>query len=202
MYDNSTLVNLAAVIIDHQGRNCATIHNERDVWLEDSKIADNLVSLPGPVIDWRHENEGHVFSTGSTGFVGAFLLAYLLRQHEVRQVACLVRAVDTETALKRLKHELNKYNLWEDQFVGKLLPLSGILEDQYLGLGSERSQEIANWASVVFHLRARVNYTQPYSLHRAATLLERQPFCASLAPAERRRFITSLAYPALDRQDL
>lgn len=47
LYDNSTLVNLAAVIIDNQGRNCAAICNERDVWLEDSKIADSLVSLPG-----------------------------------------------------------------------------------------------------------------------------------------------------------
>lgn len=149
--------------------------------------------------DWRHENEGHVFFTGSTGFVGAFLLADLLRQNEVRQVACLVRAVDSETALKRLRHTLNEYHLWKDQFIGKLLPLSGTLEDQYLELGSERFQEIANWASVVFHLGARVNYTQPYSLNRAANVVGTANIlhlaCTGRAKA-------SLAYPALDRQDL
>ena len=40
-----------------------------------------------------------------------------------------------------------------------------------MGLGPERFEEIASWASVVFHLGAQVNYTKSYSLHRPANTL-------------------------------
>ncbi|EEP79374.1 predicted protein [Uncinocarpus reesii 1704] len=58
-----------------------------------------------------------------------------------------------------------------DTFSSKILVLCGTLEDQWLGLGEERFLEVAEWASVVFHLGARVNYTQPYSLHRPANTI-------------------------------
>lgn len=172
LYDNSNLAKLTAVIEECQGGTSRAVFFEQDAWLEDSKMADGLDSLPGSVVDWHDETEGRVFLTGATGFVGAFLLADLLRLQGVRQVGCLVRAVDPTTGLKRLQRALAKYGLWEDWFVHKLLPICGTLEDRHLGLGSlERFHKFANWASVIFHLGARVNYTQPYSLHRPANVV-------------------------------
>ena len=104
-------------------------------------------------------------------FVGAFLLADLLRMPRVFQVGCLVRAANAKIGLERLRDAMAKYDLWEECFVHKLLPIPGLLEDELLGMGHERFEEVANWASVVFHLGARVNYTQPYSLHRPVNTL-------------------------------
>ncbi|RHZ68739.1 hypothetical protein CDV55_107446 [Aspergillus turcosus] len=171
LYDHSTLGQLASVIDRHRGTTMATVRNERSLWIADTKLADGLQLPLGPVVDWRRDTEGRVFLTGATGFVGAFFLADLLKMPDVHQVGCLVRAVDTATGLQRLRAALRKYNLWHDTFLPKLLPLCGSLEDHWLGLGEQRFGEIANWASVIFHLGARVNYTQPYSLHRPANIL-------------------------------
>lgn len=114
----------------------------------------------------------HLLTTGATGFLGAFMLADLLRQHEVHQIGCLLRAMGPETGFKRIKKKMH----WPSTVSGKTdLQTSSchcvvILEDQYLGLGAERFHEVANWVSVIFHLGARVNYTQPYSLHRPANV--------------------------------
>ncbi|GFF79893.1 hypothetical protein IFM61392_10262 [Aspergillus lentulus] len=171
LYDHSTLGQLASVIDRHRGTTMATVRNERSLWLADTKLADGLQLPLGPVIDWRRKTEGRVFLTGATGFVGSFLLAEVLKMPDVHQVGCLVRAIDTATGLQRLQDSLRKYNLWQDTFQSRLLPHCGSLENHWLGLGEHRFREIANWASVIFHLGARVNYTQPYSLHRPANIL-------------------------------
>lgn len=171
LYDNSTLGSLTFIVQKSQGGQLDTIRNESDVWLADTQIADELPCPARPVVDWRREMEGRVFFTGATGFVGAFMLADLLRLPHIHQIGCLVRAADATVGLKRLRVAMTKYDLWEHIFEEKLLVLPGLLEDEYLGLGLERFEEIANWASVIFHLGAHVNYTQPYSLHRPSNTL-------------------------------
>lgn len=171
LYDNSTLGSLTSVIQERPGGQFETVRNERELWVADSKIADDLPCPAGPVVDWCRDTEGRVFFTGATGFLGAFMLADLLHRSDINQIGCLVRAADAIDGLQRLRVAMAKYHLWEEQFEDKLLVLPGLLEDEFLGLGPERFEEIANWASVVFHLGARVNYTQPYSLHRPANTL-------------------------------
>lgn len=171
LYDHSTLGALATVIDRHRGGTLENVRNEQELWVADTKLADGLQLPVGPVVEWRRDTEGRVFLTGATGFVGAFLLAGLLEMPDVHQVGCMVRAADATSGMKRLRASLAKYGLWQDVFASKLLPLCGLLEDKWLGLGEERYQEIAEWASVVFHLGARVNYTQPYSLHRPANVV-------------------------------
>lgn len=171
LYDHPTVAELASIIEKFRGSSSETIRNEQGEWIEDTKMADDLLLPSGPVVDWQRDTEGRVFVTGGTGFVGAFLLADLLRMREVHQVGCLVRASTPQAGLERLKQAMGKYGQWEEQFVDKLLVLCGSLEDIYLGLGYERFHEVASWASVIFHLGARVNYTQPYSLHRPANVI-------------------------------
>ncbi|KAL4785436.1 hypothetical protein BJX76DRAFT_356154 [Aspergillus varians] len=171
LYDHSTLGQLASIINQNQGSRMATIRSERDVWVADTKLGDHLELPPGPVVDWRRVTEGKVFLTGATGFVGSFILAALLTMPDVHHICCLVRAAGPATGLERLRKSLIKYSLWQDDFLAKLLPLCGTLEDHWLGMDEERFHEIADWASVIFHLGARVNYTQPYSLHRPANVV-------------------------------
>jgi amino acid adenylation domain-containing protein/thioester reductase-like protein len=171
LYENSTLGKLVSIIDSNQGASMPTIRNERDTWVADTLLGDDLPLPSGLVVDWRLDTEGRVFLTGATGFLGSYLLAHLLGMPDVHQIGCLVRAADPVTGRERLKAALVKYGLWKDVFLTKLLPLCGRLECHWLGLGKQRFEQIADWASVIFHLGAKVNYTQPYSLHRSANIL-------------------------------
>lgn len=171
LYDNSSLGALTTTIDEHRGGHFETVRNESDIWVADTKLGDDLPMPIGSPVDWCRDVEGRIFFTGATGFVGAFMLADLLRMPHVHQIGCLVRAKSITVGKERLRTAMAKYGLWEDRFADKLLAFPGVLEDKYLGLGLARFNELANWASVVFHLGARVNYTQPYSLHRPANTL-------------------------------
>ncbi|PLB43608.1 acetyl-CoA synthetase-like protein [Aspergillus steynii IBT 23096] len=176
LYDHSTFGSLAAFAEKRAGTGAdprETIRDERNIWLADSRLADDVCISSQAPVDWTSDLEGRVFITGATGFVGSFMLAELLRRPDVHQVGCLVRGSNTAEATQRLRKAMHKYHLWEEKgFMNKkLVVFPGNLEDRHLGLGLERFNQVANWASVIFHLGARVNYTQPYSLHRPANTI-------------------------------
>ncbi|KLJ10798.1 hypothetical protein EMPG_13836 [Blastomyces silverae] len=170
LYDNSTLIGLAAVI-DSFRKGTFIEKDERQLWLADAKLGESITVPNKSPLNWRRDTEGRVFLTGATGFVGAFFLVQLLEMPDVHQVGCLVRASSVETGFMRLRQILEKYKLWNESLMAKLLILPGNLEDDNLGFSKERFEEIAEWASVVFHFGARVNYIQPYSVHRAANVI-------------------------------
>ncbi|KAL3470486.1 putative NRPS-like enzyme [Aspergillus californicus] len=141
-------------------------------WVQDASIGLDLKAHDLPLPNWESEFEGRVFLTGSTGFVGAFLLMDLLAHPHVKAVACLVRAENAMTALLRIKKALARFDLTlQPAQEAKILPISGDLAEAYFGLGEDRYQHFASWSSVVFHLGAHINFVQPYSSHRPANVL-------------------------------
>lgn len=79
-----------------------------------------------------------------------------MRLPQVKTIACLIRAPDAETGLARVKQTLAKYGLTVDS-ESKLHVIPGDLTDPTFGLGQEKFDEFAQWASVVFHDGAYVN---------------------------------------------
>ena len=129
LYDNSTFGSLTSVVRERHNGQWGPIRDETKIWVADTKIADDLPRPSSQVVDWCRDTEGRVFFTGGTGFVGAFMLADLLRMPRIHQIGCLVRAADATSGLQRLRHTMTKYNLWEERFEHKLLALPGQLED-------------------------------------------------------------------------
>ncbi|KAJ5143314.1 uncharacterized protein N7515_002101 [Penicillium bovifimosum] len=154
-------------------------------WKHDLKDLGNFNLLS----DWRDADEGRVFLTGATGFLGAHILQQLVCMPEVKQVACLARGQSGASASARIQRTLEKYNLWDSRLekTEKIMVLEGELTDPNLGLGERQFDWLANWASVIFHVGARVNWCEPYETHygpnilgmshmiRAATLGRRKP---------------------------
>lgn len=132
-------------------------------WEEDSHMADDIVSPH----DWQAPGEGRVFLTGATGFLGAHLLHDLLCMPTVKQVACLARSSGKLTANNRIQKALEKYGLWDGclEKMQKIVTLEGEFEGNTLGLAKDQFDWLANWASVVFHVGARVNWCEPYEAH-------------------------------------
>ncbi|KAB8073623.1 NRPS-like enzyme [Aspergillus leporis] len=161
LHANPTLESLVTFL--HQASKASDGPIEISRLEQDSCIADDVQLLP----DWQANTEGRVFITGVTGFVGAYLLHYLLSMPTVRKVACLVRSRGGGSATDRIQKTLEKYDLWGPSLekMEKVMALDGDLSDDTLGLGEDRFTWLANWASIVFHIGAKVNWCEPYESH-------------------------------------
>ncbi|KID85197.1 gramicidin S synthetase 1 [Metarhizium guizhouense ARSEF 977] len=132
------------------------------------------ISIPTtPPINWLDKDEGNVFLTGATGFVGAHLLVDLLQCPQVRSVCCLVRSDSHASARKKMCRNLEKYHLEHlaTEFESKIKTLLGDFSKPRLGLSEPAFLALAESTSVVFHLGAQINYNEPYLANRAANMM-------------------------------
>ncbi|KAH8431109.1 uncharacterized protein LDX57_008770 [Aspergillus melleus] len=138
-------------------------------WMKDVDLVDRIEMVP----EWEAPGEGRVFVTGVTGFVGPHLLHSLMHRPGVKQIACLVRPRGNEAAAGRVKSAMQRYDLWKEckAHKSKLLIFEGNLSEDHLGLDLELFTWLSNWASVVFHLGAKINYCESYREHRDANVL-------------------------------
>ncbi|RAL11780.1 acetyl-CoA synthetase-like protein [Aspergillus homomorphus CBS 101889] len=138
-------------------------------WMKDVRLVDEIDMVP----HWEAEGEGRVLVTGVTGFLGSHLLAQLMQRPGVKQIACLARSKGDVNAWTRVQQALERYDLWPNSFemTRKILVLEGDLTDWHLGLGQEKFTWLSNWASVIFHLGAKINFCESYQEHRAANVL-------------------------------
>ncbi|KAF7589997.1 hypothetical protein BBP40_003441 [Aspergillus hancockii] len=165
LYENTTLGSLTKLLENIQDESMElTNETEQEIWLQDSQLGQHLKPLAGTVVDWEDISEGRVFLTGGTGFVGAFFLAGLLQKPTVKKVACLIRANDEAAGRLRLEKILRKYQIYLD--LNKVVIIPGSFGEANLGLTQDDYDYYAEWASVVFHLGAKVSYVAPYSSHR------------------------------------
>ncbi|KAE8372386.1 hypothetical protein BDV26DRAFT_274249 [Aspergillus bertholletiae] len=169
VYEHPTQLELIQLIESLQKGEEWTDKNEY-LWQPDLDLGTDLRPVPGDVVDWTVEGEGHIFLTGVTGFIGTFLLKELLLRSDVQRVACLVRAKDELEAIKRTVKTFDRYGL-RPRHMEKLWVIPGDFSKDYLGLDRERFEYFAEWTSVIFHLGARVNWIEPYELHRQANVL-------------------------------
>ncbi|AFY58519.1 amino acid adenylation enzyme/thioester reductase family protein,thioester reductase-like protein [Rivularia sp. PCC 7116] len=114
-------------------------------------------------------NFQHIFLTGSTGFLGAFLL-YELLQNKQANVYCLVRVTNQEPAKNKLINNLKKYLLWQESFNDRIIPIVGDLSQPYLGLTKAEFQELADKLDIIYHNGAVTNLVYPYSMLEASNV--------------------------------
>ncbi len=135
---------------------------EAEVVLDDS-IRGTLA--PGS----RITDPAHVFLTGATGFLGAFLLRELLDQTGA-DVHCLVRAADEYAGRERIRQGLRAYGLWEESLARRIVPVPGDLSRPLLGLSPQRFTQLAAVVDVIYHNGAQVHFLQPYPMLAAANV--------------------------------
>jgi amino acid adenylation domain-containing protein/thioester reductase-like protein len=105
-----------------------------------------------------------VFLTGTTGFLGAFLLDGLLAGTEAR-VHCLVRP--RGDGLDAIETNLRRYGLWKTEWAERILPVPGDLAEPLFGLDEEDFDALAREVDLIIHPGAVVNLLYPYSELRA-----------------------------------
>lgn len=114
-----------------------------------------------------------VFLTGVTGFLGAYLLDELLQKTQA-EIYCLIRASSVDEGQKRIRSNLESYEIWENRFSSRIIPVIGDLSKPLLGMRAEQFDDLAGRLDVIYHNGAWVNFVYPYSILKAANVLGTQ----------------------------
>ncbi len=103
----------------------------------------------------------HIFLTGATGFVGAFILRDLLDQTPAA-VHCLVRAYNPDHGRQRIRQNLEGYNIWKPGYEQRIIPVVGDLKHPLFGLSAEAFQQLAETVDSIYHCGSKLSYIAPY----------------------------------------
>jgi thioester reductase-like protein len=122
-----------------------------------------IPSFPNPVDFERVARPRAIFLTGTTGFVGSFVLRELLDRTDA-EIYCLARAADDQAARVRIEQNLRSYGIWDDTRAHRIIPIAGDLGRPSFGIPPTRLRHLEETVDVIFHVAATVNLTSKYAL--------------------------------------
>ncbi len=159
VYKNKTIRNLAARI--SQG-----LADEDLVHLEHEAKLDAAIIVPKKL---RGAPSGAVLLTGSTGFVGRFLLAELLEKTDAT-VYCLIRAQSERQGLARLRATMTKWNLWRQTYERRIVVIPGDLRLPRLGVDPDTYLKLSERLDSIYHCGTSMNHLETYAMARPANV--------------------------------
>lgn len=135
-----------------------------EVELEDSVRLD-----PGlPVGDG--EKPAAVLLTGTTGFLGAFLLRELLDRTDAL-IYCHCRAPDQDQAMERIRRNVTAYFPWPLERAARIVPVPGDLSKPGLGVEPGIWHRLEQEIDIVVNNGAVTNFVDPYSKLKGPNVL-------------------------------
>ncbi|KAG2325627.1 hypothetical protein Bca52824_008355 [Brassica carinata] len=114
------------------------------------------------------------FVTGATGFLGKVLVEKLLRESpEIGKIFILMKSKDQESAIKRLYDEIISSDLfkllkqmhgssYEAFMKSKLIPVTGDIGEENLGMDSETADQISEEIDVIINTAGRTTFDDRY----------------------------------------
>lgn len=110
-----------------------------------------------------------ILLTGTTGFLGAYLLDELLRRTEAT-IVCLVRASDEASGRRRLTNNLRRYSSTPPDLADRVRIVVGDFSKPAFGLSDESYQQLAADIDVIYHNGANFNLALSYGSLRATNV--------------------------------
>jgi len=177
LFEAPTVAGLAQVVnVAYQSSSAVTSSNSTIPDLNPEAVLDPTISPrlapntiliePVPVLD-------HIFLTGVTGFIGAFLLHELLQETKA-SIYCLVRSSSLELGKQKIQRNLERYSLWDEELKTRIIPVLGDLSQPFLGLTEQQFSDLASKLDLIYHNGALVNLIYPYTALRATNVLGTQ----------------------------
>ena len=166
IYEYPTIGELAA-FLEYRGPNM-----ESKISLAEDSILDPEIS-PRGARKTRLSEASSVLVTGTTGFLGAFLLDQLLRTTgQDTRYYCLVRDRNGGQGKpsNRVSETLKFYGLAGPSADDRIIPVVGDLTRPRMGLDNDQYQELAESIDLIFHCAASVNYAFPYPAAKPHTV--------------------------------
>jgi thioester reductase-like protein len=125
---------------------------------------------PNAILDEPVTEPASIFLTGSTGFLGAFLLHELLQQTRA-DIYCLLRSANAEDGKRRLQRTLEYYELWDERLSSRIIPVVGDLAEPRLGLSAPQFRVLADIIDSIYHSGAYVNWIYSYDRLKPTNVL-------------------------------
>ncbi len=104
-----------------------------------------------------------ILLTGSTGFLGAYLLAGQLQRWPELRVRTLVRCPSAAAGLDRIRTNLERYHLWQDGWQDRLEVVPGDLAQPQFGLDANAYGALASGLGGIVHNGAQLSQMATYS---------------------------------------
>jgi len=134
---------------------------EELVDLETEAVLDENIKWNGAPYDASIKPK-NIFLTGSTGYVGAYLIHGLLN-HTDADLHCLVRASSPEEGKNRIIEVLKKYNIWQPDLSSRIIGIPGDISYDRLGLDEDLFEKLSQTIDVIYHSGAQVNFIKNYA---------------------------------------
>lgn len=148
------------------------IRQQAEIDWQAETILDPTIQPEIPFIESTSEPK-HIFLTGATGFLGAFLLNELLQETSAN-IYCLVRASNFEEGRQKIQANLQRYLIWDHKLASRIIPVIGDLSQPLLGLPKETFQTLASKLDLIYHAGAFVNLVYSYASLKPANVLGTQ----------------------------
>ena len=123
-------------------------------------LADDVRADGLPSAAWMKPR--HIFLTGVTGYLGAFLARELIDRTDAT-IWCLVRAASPEDGMGRIRETMRRYLIWDEESEARLRAVPGDLAAPLFGLAADEFAGLAGTVDVIFHSGALVNFLYPYT---------------------------------------
>jgi thioester reductase-like protein len=117
-----------------------------------------------------------VFITGATGFLGAYIVAEILKTTQAKMI-CLVRPKRGEDSKQRIEKQMRYYDIWPDDAAWqsawdqRMQVIDGDVTLPRMGLPDAVYEMLARQVDAIFHGAAHVNFIYPYEALRATNVL-------------------------------
>jgi amino acid adenylation domain-containing protein/thioester reductase-like protein len=118
---------------------------------------------------YAHKSKQSVLLTGSTGFVGRFLLAHLL-SNTGATVYCLIRAGSQQQAADRLKRTLGKWDLWRPDFDRRVIAIPADLSRPMMSVDKRVYKALSDDVDTIYHCAASMNHLETYAMAKPANV--------------------------------
>ncbi|CAF1303765.1 unnamed protein product [Rotaria sp. Silwood1] len=157
---NMTLQRLVNIIKDPLQMSCSS-ESIKSRLLHDSELELNITNKKQKNINY---SPSMIFITGTTGFVGAFLLAEMLKVYpSTCKFACLVRCQPFINPFDRIRESMMFFQLWNENFREQIIALRGDLAKGHFGFDDVTYENLASKIDMIVHCGAIVNFVLPYS---------------------------------------
>ena len=123
-----------------------------------------------------HNEKKKVFLTGATGFLGAYIIAEILKRTD-SDLYCLVRSKRGENSKQRVEKQMRNYEVWSEGEAWqsasnrRLHIVEGDITLPRLGMQDSVYESLAREVDMIFHGAAHVNFIYPYEALRATNVL-------------------------------
>ncbi|KAI2628582.1 putative NRPS-like enzyme [Hypoxylon sp. NC1633] len=170
---NPTLKGHLEVVCDARDGHTAAVQADLPAVLRADSVLPPEIKPSGARLK-RLSDAKTVLLTGTTGFLGAFLLSTILETTSA-QVICLVRFADLSNAnqsagIARIRKNLLDLGLWNDSILDRIEVLPANLARKRFGLSPEAFDDLATRVTVIIHSAATVNLVYPYAAMQGANV--------------------------------